>query len=336
MKKTLIAVLIASVFTTGLTGCGKSDKELKMEADAAAYQQAQAEAVKQQQLELEAQQAASAQQAQDTQELADVVAELKKGDPLVKDAYYGYNEKGDRVLHVIRDNPPQQQPQTGYGQPQYQNASGQPVIINNQPAQQASSGVSESIWPLAAGVGAGMLLAHAMNSGGGYNSYSSYHQPYSSRNWNSDNDYRRERTTVVNNYHTTTINNTRTAYRNPNGPVAQKMAAQGFQPVKQAPAAPGFAQTKQLASPTTLAKPVQPAQQPVAKPLTNPQVNSYWSQPKPEPVKPAAPSNSYWGSTAKASPSPAAAKTTGYSSGSSYKPSASPARTFTASPARRR
>jgi|SRR5579872_830483 len=278
MKKTLIACLIVSIFTAGLTGCGKSDKELKQEAAAQHWQDEQVAKAQQAQADLQSQQAAAAQQANDDQELRDIVTELKKGDPLVKDAYYGYNEKGDRVLHVVRDNPPQTQPQAGYGQPQYQNASGQPVIINNQPAQQASSGVSEAIWPLAAGVGAGMLLAHAMNSGGGYNSYSSYHQPYSTHNY-SDSDYRRERTSVVNNYHTTVVNNTRTTY---------KAQATPVQPTsKVAPGSSSYAQTKALSSPVVS----KPDVQPTAKPLVNAPVNSYWSQPKSEPAKTASASS---------------------------------------------
>lgn len=196
MNKTLIALLISSVV---LAGCGKSDSEIAAEKAAYAAQ-----------LEQIAQQNAKQQQEADDLELAGVIAELKKGDPLIKDAYYGYNEKGDRVLHVVRDNPVQPQaPQQQYTQ---QGANGQPVIINNQPAQQAASGVSESVWPLLAGAGAGMLLAQAMNSGGGYNSYQQNHRPYSNNYYN-DNDYRRERSTVVNNYRTTVVQQTRTQVR---------------------------------------------------------------------------------------------------------------------------
>lgn len=196
MNKTLIALLISSVV---LAGCGKSDSEIAAEKAAYAAN-----------LEQIAQQNAKQQQEADELELAGVIAELKKGDPLIKDAYYGYNEKGDRVLHVVRDNPVQPQaPQQQYAQ---QGANGQPVIINNQPAQQAASGVSESVWPLLAGAGAGMLLAQAMNSGGGYNSYQQSHRPYSNNYYN-DNDYRRERSTTVNNYRTTVVQQTRSQVR---------------------------------------------------------------------------------------------------------------------------
>lgn len=194
MNKTLIALLISSVV---LAGCGKSDSEIAAEKAAYAAQ-----------LEQIAQQNAKAQQEADDLELAGVIAELKKGDPLIKDAYYGYNEKGERTLHVVRDNPPT----PVQAQPYQQGSNGQPVIINNQPAQQAASGVSESIWPLVAGAGAGMLLANAMNSGGGYNNYQQNHRPYSNNSY-SDNDYRRERTKVVNNYHTTVVKQTRETVR---------------------------------------------------------------------------------------------------------------------------
>lgn len=337
MKKTLIALMITSILATSLTGCGKSDEQLRMEAQAAAFQKLQADQEQAKQEEAEAEKLAAEQAAADDKELAGVITELKKGDPLVRDAYYGFNEKGDRVLHVVRDNPPQPvQPQ----QPQYQQgANGQPVIINNQPAQAASSGVSETIWPLVAGAGAGMLLANAMNSSGGYDRYRDSHQGYSNRYYNDDNDYRRERTTVVNQYHTTNVRNVKQVYKNPESPAAKAYQAQtGYKPAKVAPSA--YTQTRTLASPANrqVAQYQQPKQQVAAKPLTNPQVNSYWNEkPKAQPVqqvqqpKPAAQTNSYWGSSAKASTTTNQAKASGYSSGG-YK--SSPARS--PSPARRR
>lgn len=187
MKKSLIAILVAS---TILAGCGESDSE---KAARIAQEQAIAEQV--------AQEEAAKQQAAEEEELRKIVAELKKGDPLVKDAYFGFNEKGERTLHVVRDNPPQA---TAASTPA---APGQPIVINQAPA--ASSGISESVWPLAAGLGAGMLLANAMNSNGGYNNYSHNHRPYSSNNYDNYDNYNRSRTTVINNYHTTTIKNVR-------------------------------------------------------------------------------------------------------------------------------
>lgn len=332
MKKTLIACLIASIVATSLTGCGKSQEELKKEADLAAYHQMLQDQERQKKEDAEAAALAAEQNAADDKELADVVAELKKGDPLVRDAYYGYNEKGDRVLHVIRDNPPQPaQQQAGYGQPQYQQGSnGQPVIINNQPA--ASSGVSETIWPLVAGAGAGMLLANAMNNNGGFDRYRDSHPGYSNRYYNDDNEYRRQRTTVVNQYHTTNIRNVTTTYKNPESPAAKAYQAQtGYKPAKVAPSASNYTQTRAAASPTA-----RQYEQPkvAAKPLTNPQVNSYWSQPKAEPAKPAAQaSNSYWGNTAKASP---AAATNQTRQTNTYKASPSPARTSFSRPSGRR
>lgn len=337
MKKTLIACLIASIVATSLTGCGKSDEELKKEADLAAYHQMLLDQEQKKQEEAEADKLAAEQAAADEKELNGVIAELKKGDPLIKDAYYGYNEKGDRVLHVIRDNPPQP------AQPQYQQgANGQPVIINNQPAQAASSGSSESIWPVVAGIGGGMLLANAINNAGGMDRYRDYHQPYSSRNWDNDYDYRRNRTTVVNQYHTTNITNVKTAYKNPNSPAAKAFATQtGYTPPKVAPSAGSYTQAKQLSSPaarqSTQTQVAQP--KPAAKPLTNPQVNSYWSQPKTQPAaqpKPAAQGNSYWGSNTKASPSSSSSSSYSSGSSSSYKSSASSSRSYSSSPARRR
>lgn len=187
MKKSLIAILVAS---TILAGCGESDAE---KAARIAQEQAIAEQV--------AQEEAAKHQAAEEEELRKVVAELKKGDPFVKDAYYGYNEKGERTLHVMRETPPQAPAATAPAAP------GQPIVINQAPA--AQSGVSESIWPLAAGIGAGMLLANSMNQNGGYNNYAQNHRPMDYRNYDNYDNYNRNRTTVINNYHTTTIKNVR-------------------------------------------------------------------------------------------------------------------------------
>lgn len=309
MKKTLAICLIASILATSLTGCGKSDEELKREAEFAAFQQAQVVAAEQAQLEAEAQKEAAEQKAIDDKELVEIVAELKKGDPLVRDAYYGYNEKGDRVLHVIRDNPPQPQ------QPQY-DQSGQPVIINNQPA--ASSGSSESIWPVVAGIGGGMLLANAINNSGGYDRYRNSHQSYGSRNYDDDYSYRRERTKVVNQYNTTVYTNKRTAqaYKYPNSNTANRVIGEQKASKSVVPSSSTYGNAKQVPGPTS-----RPLSQPSAKPLTKP--DAY--KPKVEPAKPATSaakpaSNSYWGSTQKSSPSTSSSSS---SSSSSFKASSS-------------
>lgn len=280
MNKTLIALLISSVV---LAGCGKSDSEIAAEKAAYAAQ-----------LEQIAQQNAKQQQEADELELAGVIAELKKGDPLIKDAYYGYNEKGDRVLHVVRDNPVQPQaPQQQYAQ---QGANGQPVIINNQPAQQAASGVSESVWPLLAGAGAGMLLAQAMNSGGGYNSYQQNHRPYSNNYYN-DNDYRRERSTVVNNYRTTVVQQTRSQVRsNPTAYQSQFRSQPTAKPAVRTNNAASFNQSQY--------KPQSQTQKPAA---------TGWGGSK---LKPATTTSSGWGSSSSSS-----SVSRPSSSGSSFKAS---------------
>ncbi|MND22808.1 hypothetical protein D3C80_131940 [compost metagenome] len=258
MNKTFIALMVASIV---LTGCGKSDEEIRQEQLA---QQAQ--------LELIAQQNAKAQQEADDLELAGIITELKKGDPLVKDAYYGYNEKGERTLHVVRENPPQP-----VQQPQYQQgANGQPVIINNtQPA--ASSGVSESVWPLLAGAGAGMMLANAINSGGGYNNYQQSHRPYSNSYYNDDSSYRRERTKVVNNYHTTVVQKTRqtvranpTAYQNRLGSTQQFQSAP--KPAVKPNTGAGFGQVQPRAVQAPAVKPASSGWGSPSKPATAPAV----------------------------------------------------------------
>lgn len=296
MNKTFIALMVASIV---LTGCGKSDEEIRQEQAAQAAQ-----------LELIAQQNAKAQQEADDLELAGVITELKKGDPLIKDAYYGYNEKGDRVLHVVRENPPE----PVQAQPQYQQgANGQPVIINNtQPA--ASSGVSESVWPLLAGAGAGMLLANAMNSGGGYNNYQQNHRPYSN-NYYSDNDYRRERTQVVNNYHTTVVKQTRETVRT--NPTYQQQARQQAQqrPVVKPNTGASFGQTQPRTTPVQ-----RPAVQQVQRPVVKPASSGWGSSPTTTASKPAPvvkQNSGGWGSSSSSASRPAV------QSRSSYTPSRS-------------
>lgn len=264
MNKTIIATLIASVV---LAGCGPSDSEIAAQKDAdhkawlAQFQAQQA----QEEAELN-KQVAETKAAEDA-ELVGIITELKKGDPAIKDAYYGYNDKGERTLHVVRDET-KDQSQQGY----QQGPNGQPVIINNQPAQQASGGVSESVWPLLAGAGAGMLLANAMNSGGGYNSYAQNHRPYSNNYYN-DSDYRRERTKVVSNYRSAVTKQTREAYRK--SPTYQQKYPAQYQ---------GFQQKAK----------------PVVKPNTNAAIGSSWSQPKTQPTK--VKTNSVWGSSQSSTP----------------------------------
>lgn len=129
--------------------------------------------------------------AQEEVELKQIVAKLQEKDPNVVDAYYGY-QNGERVLHIVRrDDQPQQ------------NA-------------QASSGLSESVWPLVAGVGAGMLLANAMNSSGGYHSYSKSYQPRS-YSYYDEKERRKRRNVATSAYTSTVMNNARSSIRsNPN------------------------------------------------------------------------------------------------------------------------
>lgn len=270
MKKTIIATMIASIV---LVGCGPSAEEIA--AQKAAEQKEWLAKFQAQQAQEEAelnQQVAEKKNAEDA-ELAGIVAELKKGDPAIKDAYYGYNDKGERTLHVVRDETKDQSQQTQQGY--QQGSNGQPVIINNQPAQQASSGVSETVWPLLAGAGAGMLLAQAMNNSGGYSGYSQSHRPYSN-NYYSDSDYRRERTKVVNNYRTVVVKETRDSYRK--SPTYQQKYPQQYQ---------GYQAQKA---------------KPAVKSNTGAVIggSNYWNQQKAQPVKTqptkTVSSNSGWGS----------------------------------------
>lgn len=300
MKKTLIATIIASVV---LTGCGPSDAEIA--AQKAADQKAWLEQFQAQQAQEEAdlnKQLAEKKNAEDA-ELAGIVAELKKGDPAIKDAYYGYNEKGERTLHVVRDNTQDQNQQAQQG---YQQGSNQPVIINNQPAQAASSGVSETVWPLLAGAGAGMLLANAMNSGGGFSNYSQNHRPYSSNYYN-DSDYRRERTKVVNNYRTVVVKETRDSYRqSPTYKQKYPIQYQSFQQKPQVKTNTGSSVSQGSSWASSKPKVSQPVQ--ATKPVTS---NSSWGSSTPsrssfsqsKPAQPKVSSNSGWGSSSSSTQS---------------------------------
>jgi len=165
MFKTKIAVAIAMGVL--LTGCEVDDSPPSPEEENA-YVDEQAAAQVRQTL------------ASDQQDLKDTIAELQKKDPSVKDAYYSYNEKGEKELHVVKET-----------------ANGQN---------------SDMVWPLLGGMATGYLLAKAMTASGGMSQYSQSHAPTSQSSYAED-ERRRRQNTSSSAYNTMMMNNARSSVR---------------------------------------------------------------------------------------------------------------------------
>lgn len=111
-------------------------------------------------------------------ELANQLAELKKADPTVKDAYYGVDENGVKQLHVITQKEGEEKSQ-------------------------------DSMWPLVAGLAGGALIGSIM-SNGGVSNYARTAPPASSGYYSRD-DERKRRNTYTSGYVGSVMNNNRAA-----------------------------------------------------------------------------------------------------------------------------
>lgn len=100
--------------------------------------------------------------ASDEDDRKKTLAELQSKDPSVKDVYFTYNEKGEKQVHIVKET-----------------ADGQN---------------SDTVWPLLGGMAAGYMLASAMNSMGGMNSYSQRYQPIGRSTYAEDERRRRMNT----------------------------------------------------------------------------------------------------------------------------------------------
>lgn len=162
-KHTLLAIAVTSIALAGCDQAPSKDEELHY-----LDQQAGAEVRK---------------QTQDEQtDLKQTLTELQSKDPYVKDAYYGVDEKGDKVLHVVREE-----------------ANGQ---------------ASDMIWPLIGGAATGFALAKLMNSYGGYGGYSNLSQPVGRTYYqNTEDERRKRRNVVVSGYNSYLMNNARSTIR---------------------------------------------------------------------------------------------------------------------------
>lgn len=162
MNKT--AFLIIGALAAVLQGCDEAPSP----AEEAAF------------VDEEAGNATRAQLAEDQKDLDATVKELQTKDPSVKDAYYSYNEKGEKVLHIVRE--------------------------------EADGKNSDSVWPMLGGAAMGALggyaLAKAMNNSGGYNSYQNSHPPMSRAHYDEE-ERRKRRNTASAGYTNMMMNNNR-------------------------------------------------------------------------------------------------------------------------------
>lgn len=125
------------------------------------------------------------QMAAESEDLQKALRELQSKDPSVKDVYYSFNERGERVMHIVREE-----------------ANGQSNV---------------SVWPVLGGMAAGALGAYAMsqmmNNSGGYQNYQRSHTPYSSQQLTPKEE--KERRNSYGSYYASSVMNTnRNAVRN--------------------------------------------------------------------------------------------------------------------------
>lgn len=152
MKNNTLLALAAT--TAALTGCGNEDSPPKAPAPPPVPQVAPP-------VESRAQLSA------ESTELKAELARLQAADPSVKDLYYGVDEAGNRVLHVVRETP---------------NATAE-----------------SSIWPLVGGMAIGALIG-SMISSGGVNNYARQHPPTRTSSYYSREDERRQRNSTTARY----------------------------------------------------------------------------------------------------------------------------------------
>lgn len=107
-------------------------------------------------------------------DLREELATLQASDPTVKDIYYGVDEKGERVLNVVREE------------------------TNGESA----SSISSTVWPLLGGMAAGAVIAKMVSSGGVSN-YASHYPPARAQSFYSRDDERNYQKQSSNAYRST-------------------------------------------------------------------------------------------------------------------------------------
>jgi len=118
-------------------------------------------------------------------ELKQKLLELQKVDPAVKDAYYSVDENGVKHLHVVKEDPSKKD-------------------------ENGASGMSESVWPLVAGLAGGALLMNMMNSGGS-SAYANRYPPSSYQSGFTREEEKKRRGTYTSSYVNTAMMNNRSS-----------------------------------------------------------------------------------------------------------------------------
>lgn len=118
-------------------------------------------------------------------ELKQKLIELQKVDPSVKDVYYSYDANGVKQLHVIKED-------------------------KSKPTADGSPGLSESMWPLVAGLAGGALLAN-MISAGGSNNYANRYPPARYQSGFTREEEKKRRNTYTSGYVNTAMMNNRSS-----------------------------------------------------------------------------------------------------------------------------
>jgi hypothetical protein len=117
--------------------------------------------------------------AKEDTDLKDNLAKLQAKDPSVKDAYYAVNDKGEKELHVVTENP--QDPEK----------------------------VENSVWPIVGAMAGGAVLGHMLSSGGASNYVQQY--PPRTSSYYSREDEKKNRNTYSSVYTSSIMANRRAA-----------------------------------------------------------------------------------------------------------------------------
>jgi hypothetical protein len=147
MKYTAMALALA-VGSMTLTACDESDPEATAqdEADIDSKARSQVNA--------------------DEAELKEELAKAQAKDPSIKDMYYGVDDDGNKVLHIVRE-------------------------VKDEKTGQVQA--HSDVMPLVTGMALGMMMGNMMNNNGGYNSG---YAPRSSSSYNMDDERRRKNTAM--------------------------------------------------------------------------------------------------------------------------------------------
>jgi hypothetical protein len=161
MKRTVLVLTTASMASVLLSACDNSTPPPKPVAEISTSMESTPAVQSQEATQLRA----------ENDDLRNELAKLQAVDPNVKDAYYGVDENGERVLHVVSEE------------------------TNGASA----SSISSTIWPLLGGMAAGAVIAK-MASSGGVSNYASHYPPARAQSFYSRDDERAERNRAYDSY----------------------------------------------------------------------------------------------------------------------------------------